>query len=274
MHKEAPDGMRQKAHSSGRRLMYPFRKSTLVKLEEIAQQLVEQLKLAIDTIQLDNSFSIRYIADQIESVVSDNMALTTKIHAITLATQTQVSTIATSIRPLLSAEQARTLDTIIQWLDAPHPSENHAQARREHEPGTGEWLFKSQEYQNWFSGSTPLLWMHGKAGCCKTIMCSTIIEDVNRRISGQRSAALAYFYFTFSETKKQSYSACLSSMITQLSRGHSARPIIHSAWSQTKPDKPSIQILEDVLSDLVKVTDTPYLVVDALDECSEIYSII
>jgi hypothetical protein len=58
-------------------------------------------------------------------------------------------------------------------------------------------------------------------------------------------------------------------MITQLSRGHSVRPILHSVWSQTKPDKPSIQILEDVLSDLLKEAGTPYLVVDALDDCSE-----
>jgi hypothetical protein len=269
MHKEAPDGMRQKAHASGLRFMYPFRKSTLVRLEEITQQLVEQLKLAIDAIQLDNNFSIRYTTDQIENVVNGNMALTTEIHATTLATQTQVSTIVASIQPLLSAEQARTLDTIIQWLDAPNPLENHAQARREHEPGTGEWLFKSREYQDWLSGSSPLLWMHGKAGCCKTIMCSTIIEDVKRRISGKHSAASAYFYFTFSETKKQSYSACLRSMITQLSRGHSARPPLHTAWSKTKSGRPSIQLLEDVLSDLLNEADTPYLVVDALDECAE-----
>jgi Asp-tRNA(Asn)/Glu-tRNA(Gln) amidotransferase C subunit len=269
MRKEAPNGMRQKAHASGIRFMYPFKKSAFLKLEEIAQQLVEQLKLAIDAIQLDNSFSVQYTADQIKSVVDDNMTMNTKTHAITLATQTQVSTIETSLQPLLSAEQARTLDTIIQWLDAPNPSENHAQARREHEPGTGEWLFKSRAYQDWLSGSSPLLWMHGKAGCCKTIMCSTIIEDVKRRISGQHSAAFAYFYFTFSETRKQSYSACLCSMITQLSRGHSAHALLHSTWSQTKRDRPSIQLLEDVLSDLLKEADTPYLVVDALDECSE-----
>jgi hypothetical protein len=259
MHMEAPQGLRQQAQAGSLRLIYPLRKSTLEKLNGIAQRLIQQLKLAIAAIVLDNGLSTQHTVDQIRITLDGNTTLATQIQATTLATQAH----------LLSAKQAETLAKTLAWLAAPDPSINHAQARAEHEPGTGEWLFNSQEYQDWVSGSNPLFWLHGKAGCCKTIMCSTIVEDVRRRIFGQDGAVFAYFYFSFSDAKKQSYTDCLSSMVTQLSRGHCVHPRLHSAWFETQPGRPSIQLLEDILLALIKEAKITRLVVDALDECSE-----
>jgi hypothetical protein len=211
MHKEAPVGLRQTIEAGSLRWKYPLRKTTLEKLGKIAQELTRPLNLAIQIILLDSGQSIKDGIDATKTLV-------TQVQATTLDTHFQVKDIAAGIQSILSAKDSEELAKILRWLSAPDPSANHAQAREQHEDGTGDWLFESQEYQDWVSGSSPLFWLHGKAGCCRTILCSTIIEDVRRRISGQDSVVLAYLYFSFSEERKQNYTELLFSMVTQLSR--------------------------------------------------------
>ncbi|CAN9401069.1 unnamed protein product [Alternaria sp. RS040] len=269
LHKDAPAGLLQRAQVGGLRLMYPFRKSTLEKLKEIAQGLMQQLNLALEIIHLSNSHSAQHKADQIQSTLDATGTLVTRIEATTLITQTQVSATAASVQALLSVEQSRKVLEMLKWLEAPDPTTNHTQARAKHETGTGEWLLNSQGYQDWISGSSPLLWLHGKAGCCKTILCSTVIEDMFSRVSSQDNVAFAYFYFSFSDAQKQNYTGVLLSMVAQLSRKRSVHPLLSAAYSQAPSQKPSSEVLEHILLALLEEYKTSYLVVDALDECSE-----
>jgi hypothetical protein len=269
LHKDAPAGLRQRAEVGALRLMYPFRKSTLEKLKEIAQGLMQQLNFALQIIYLSNSHSAQLKADQIQSTLDTTEEFVKRIKATTLITQTQVSATAASVQALLSVEQSREVLEILKWLDAPDPTTNHTQARVRYETGTGEWLLNSQGYQDWISGSSPLLWLHGKAGCCKTILCSTVIEQVFGRVSGQDNVAFAYFYFSFSDAQKQNYTSVLLSMVAQLSRKRSVHPLLRAAYSQAPSQKPSSEVLEHIFLALLEESRTSYLVVDALDECSE-----
>jgi hypothetical protein len=269
VHKEAPAGLRHRAQVGGLRLMYPFRKSTLEKLKEIAQGLMQQLNLALQIIHLSNSHFAQHKADQIQSTLDTTETLVTRIEATALITQAQASATAASVQALLSVEQSREVLEILKWLDAPDPTTNHTQARAKHETGTGEWLLNSQGYQDWISGSSPLLWLHGKAGCCKTILCSTVIEHVFSRVSSQDNVAFAYFYFSFSDAQKQNYTNVLLSMVAQLSRKRSVHPLLSAAHSQAPSQKPSFEVLEHILLALLEESKISYLVVDALDECSE-----
>jgi len=299
-----PAGLRQKLEAGGRHLMYPLRKSTLKQLKEIVQGMMRQLDTVIQFILLDSSQSIKDTVvalntqtTSIESIVNatsiqttsirdtvdatraqtttmkdtvgDTRVLVTRIEATTLDTQKQSTAIAAGVRSILSSQESVELNRILGWLSAPDPSTNHAEARKEHEPGTGEWLFESQEYNNWVTGSSPRFWLHGKAGCCKAILCSTIIEDVSRRISGQDGVVLLYFYFSFSALNKQNYTNLLSSMVTQLSRGCTIHPLVRDAYAQTQPNSPSAQVLENILVAFFEKARMVYLVIDALGECPE-----
>ncbi|KAH7079932.1 hypothetical protein BKA63DRAFT_600355 [Paraphoma chrysanthemicola] len=269
LHREAPTGLRHKVQAGGLRLVYPLRKSTLEKLKEIVQVLIQQLDLAMQVILLDNSSSIQATTAQIEHKLENVTDLTTQIAATTLDTKAQLSDAATNIKTLLSAEEARTLDMILEWLAAPDPSINHRQACDKYEPGTGEWFLKSQDYQDWVSGPSPLLWLHGKAGCCKTVLCSTIIEKVQCNISEKYSTAFAYFYFSFSDERKQTYADMLLSVVTQLSRDRHVHPLLKAAYEKHHPHEPSAHVLEGLLQALLEEAPIPVLVFDALDECTE-----
>jgi len=269
LHKEAPAGLRQKAQAGALRMIYPLQKKPLEELKTIAQNMTRHLNLAIQVITLDSGQSIERTTDEIKTTVESTEALTTKLQVTTLDTQQQVSTTAANVETLLSTEQSKELARILRWLSAPDPSVNHMQARDKYEPGTGEWFFEREAYKDWVSGSSPLLWLHGKAGCCKTILCSTIIEHVSHEISGQHGVALAYFYFSFSDAQKQNYTNLLSSLVTDLSRGRVVNPLLRDIYQQNHPRSPSIDVLEKILLCLLRQATTAFLLVDALDECSE-----
>jgi len=294
LHMKNPNGFRQKIQAGGLRALYPFRKSTLAELKAIVQSLMHQLGHAVQLIIMDSSDSTRSIALQIKeeadnisslsTQIKDSISsLSTQIDALTISTHTQAVDTAASVQmlissgamtaanvqTLLSTEDATKLKDILIWLNAPDRSIEHEGARRKHQKGTGEWLLQGKTYQDWVAGFSPLLWLHGKAGCCKTVLSSTVIQDLNRRIANQPGTSLAFFYFAFSDAMKQSYKDLLLSMVTELSRG---RPIIASLLELYKaraPYKPSIEGLEETLIATIKESTVSYLVADALDECSE-----
>ncbi|KAF7194203.1 hypothetical protein HII31_04440 [Pseudocercospora fuligena] len=109
-----------------------------------------------------------------------------------------------------------TINDIISWLAAPDASYTHHEAYRKHEPGTGRWFLDSEKYSSWLTAGSRILWLHGKAGCCKTTLCSMVVEDIALNVSEMNSTGFAYFYFSFRDVAKQSYQAWLLSTISQL----------------------------------------------------------
>jgi hypothetical protein len=58
---------------------------------------------------------------------------------------------------------------IRNWLSPPDPSTNHNIARESQHPGTATWWINDKTYSEWkHSGSSSLLWIHGKRQCFGT----------------------------------------------------------------------------------------------------------
>lgn len=143
----------------------------------------------------------------------------------------------------------------------------HKEARSKHEKGTCHWIFDHQEYQDWISRRIPHLWIHGPVGCCKTILCSTIVEDCKERLAESDSTALIYFYFTFQDIRKQDYQGFLLSVVSQLCCNGLITPELESAHAknQKHPDD-----LEKAAISLLGKFESVFLFVDGLDECPEL----
>lgn len=119
-----------------------------------------------------------------------------------------------------------------------------------------------------------MLWLHGLAGCGKTILSSSIIESLqDSAISGNvpsETKVVLYFYFDFSDTKKQSLDDMLRSLIWQLYfRCRDARQPLESLYvtNSTGRTQPSATKLAAVLADMI--SSEAQAVLDALDECKE-----
>jgi hypothetical protein len=99
---------------------------------------------------------------------------------------------------------------------------------------------------------------------------STVIEDIIQH--RQSGAAIAYFYFNFRDSAKQTYLALLKSLVVQLclqsvvAFGLLEGLYDRSDHGQQMPD--SLEILK-ALKLVVEALPHAFIIVDALNECSE-----
>lgn len=169
----------------------------------------------------------------------------------------------------LSMQQSDRFRSIVSWLAAPDPWTNHHSARQRCEPDTGAWLLQSRQFQRWKAGDIRHLWVSGKAGCGKTVLCSTMIEDVQAHCEEADNIGLAVFYFTFSDKQKQTYPDMLRSLVSQLAWKQPALAMLQKAYDSLGGSVPGVQRLEAILLSSLRSYDNVFIVLDALDESPE-----
>jgi hypothetical protein len=194
-----PTNLRERAAAVTKRTLYPFKVSTLAKVSEAVNDVLDRLSLAVQSLHLGLSVSshsqLRGVADQVDDVV------------------VQLSGLKHDLSEWRRDDQYH---KIMSWVNAPDQRTNHDAARQKHEPGTGQWLLDSATYKTWRSSSNDHLWLHGKAGSGKSVLCSTLIEDLKLDCAAGTQSMLAYFYFSFSDLNNQSYRSFLASLVHQL----------------------------------------------------------
>ncbi|KAF4883884.1 Ankyrin repeat domain-containing protein 17 [Colletotrichum fructicola] len=68
-------------------------------------------------------------------------------------------------------------ENIKNWLSPCDLWETHNSTLERRQDGTGNWFLDSDSYASWKENSKFSVWVHGKPGCGKTTLCSTIIDD-------------------------------------------------------------------------------------------------
>jgi hypothetical protein len=103
-------------------------------------------------------------------------------------------------------------------------------------------------------------------------MSSAIIHELSPYCLQDPSLAIAYFYFDFNDGRKQSVRNLISSLVTQLSRKCPSCPdCLATLYSSCiyGLNQPSTSSLTQILRDILAIFRHAYIVLDALDECSE-----
>ena len=129
---------------------------------------------------------------------------------------------------------------------------------------------ESQNYLRWRAGAIRHLWLHGKAGCGKSVISASIVEDVRSHCEKNADIGCAIFYFAFSDSNKQSRTGCLHSVINQLSRHPSVSPLLERLY-KTGP-KGNIDVeesLQNILLHGIQSYKKFFLILDGLDESPE-----
>ncbi|KAI0301708.1 hypothetical protein B0F90DRAFT_1917286, partial [Multifurca ochricompacta] len=153
-----------------------------------------------------------------------------------------------------------------RWLSPPDPSINQNIARAAYHSGTASWFFQGSIFKEWKSSGS-LLWVHGKPGSGKSILCSTIIEDI-AAMDEAGLASLAYFYFDFRDTTKQNCRNLLASLLFQLSaRSNHRCNVLFSVYSahDSGARQPSDEVLIRCLKSMLSLPNQGpiYIVIDA-----------
>ncbi len=230
------DGVRAAARTAARRVEYPFRKSTLLQLDENIEEVVSHLSLALQVLQQSD---IGAVQDDIEDV-----------------------------KGLLKLVRAAQVSSMIRdWLKAPDASVNYHDACNKRHPRTGLWFVQGAAFASWLTTPSSFLWLKGFAGCGKSVLCSTAIQYTFRHRRSSPRIGLAFFFFTFNEETKQDASAMLCALVLQLSSqlDDSQGPLLqlHASHPNTAP---TVQALVGCLHQLVCAFDHVYITLDALDE--------
>ena len=235
--KRSVSGIKGAIKAAGHRIAYPFRQSTLLKLDEDIRDICDDLRLVLDALQFrDNKIAQDDIAE-LKSLGESMRA-------------TQISS------------------TIRDWLKAPDATVNHYAACDKRHAGTGTWLIKSPVFTDWLVRGNSFLWLHGFAGCGKSVLCSTAIQYTFRHKRSDPRIAIAFFYFTFNDESKQSESAMLQALILQLSGQCSdSRTELTRLYKSHSTGIPPATILLAYLQRLIQnYFGQVYILLDALDE--------
>ena len=167
---------------------------------------------------------------------------------------------------LLKGHKTRKL---LRWLSASDPSKNLDTASKKRYAGTGSWLLENPFFMEWKVGSRKCLWLHGIPGCGKTVLCSTIIQEFCRSTDG--SSLLLSFFFDFNDSSKQTLDNLLRSLAAQMFMlSPPSREALEALFSECSEGvtQPTVDRLSQVVLTMLKMLNKPFIIVDALDECT------
>ena len=252
-----PEGFREKVKAQFQRNAFPFKEQSLKELRSSADEAQSRLAFALQILELTERLKSQRVLDYLEAWSS----------GVSIA----IDEISDNTKQLLSFARSEEIDKIKNWLSPPDPWTNHFAARHLHQAETGKWVLENDAYKAWLGGSTRHLWLHGKAGCGKTILSSTMVENVLHHCHQAVDFGFAPFLFTFSDKTKQTYEALLRSLVAQLGTQEPGLAIMREKYDQRHNLKGGLGIesLQPLLLDVLAVYDTAFVVLDALDECPE-----
>ncbi|KAL6831718.1 ankyrin repeat-containing domain protein [Trichoderma camerunense] len=171
------------------------------------------------------------------------------------------------------ANRDRNQKEFLDWLCDIDPSDMYNTARKRHKAGTSEWLIKGNaRFASWVQSPSSFLWLHGKAGCGKSVLSSSVIHHLQREYKDDASTAVVYFYFTFSDTKKQESDGMLASIMKQVCCHRPNIPDLVNDLGEYKKKgmRPSTEELKNSFISTLRGFTNVYIIIDALDECPNI----
>ncbi|KAF3229698.1 hypothetical protein TWF106_000148 [Orbilia oligospora] len=162
---------------------------------------------------------------------------------------------------------------ILDWITPIDDSSRHNDTLNRREPGTGEWLLNSTEYQNWLNTAKEVLFCPGIPGAGKTILSSIVIEHLIDRYSYNPAVGVAYIYFNYKVNAHIKVDELLSNLLKQLARTQdSLSNYVKDLYDRCKGIRPSRAEIVQALGAVVASYSRVFIIVDALDEyerCSE-----
>lgn len=226
-------GIQKSIELVGHRLAYPFRKSTLQRIEENVDGICKCLSFALEV------FNLKKNHDEIAEIKA----------LLSLISNHQISS------------------QILDWLKAPDATIDHQIACSKKHTRTGLWFTESSIFTNWLIEKNSILWLNGFAGSGKSVLCSTAIQFVFRYRRSDPRIGIAFFYFTFNDKSKQNELAMLRALLLQFSaqckNDQTDLVMLYKSYANTTA---SSQVLITYLRRLMEKFQDVFIMLDALDE--------
>ena len=226
---------------------------------------------------------LQKLVDKYDGFTNEARGLTANIRKTTLKLKwdqddvrdlrTRITSTITVLRALSESlgrdRQAR--GELCQWLS---PLDFPAQQREvysRHQEGSGEWLLESEGFKRWLKTEGGVLLCPGDPGVGKTVLASIVIDYLWNKIRTD-DIGVAYIYCDYLKYREQTPLHLVGSLLKQLAEQQN--PISESLKNyydehkSSNTDPKATQAFE-VLKAQCDSWPQIFIVIDALDECSE-----
>lgn len=238
-HKDPDSSWKSHIQVAGRRAAYPFRKSTLQKLEEDINEIHRNLSIALDVLQLKSHNQTQYDISEFKSELKSFLD------------RIKMNQISSAIRG---------------WLKAPDASIDHDTTCAKRHSRTGLWFTNSHHFTNWLVQRNSFLWINGFAGCGKSVLCSTAIQHTFHEMKDKHGVGIAFFYFSFRDEAKQDSHGMLRALLSQLSvQLPDGEKNLEQLYTLHGQGIPPVRALLDSLQNVLGRFYEVFILLDALD---------
>ncbi|KAI9762012.1 MAG: hypothetical protein M4579_000648 [Chaenotheca gracillima] len=239
-------------------LEWPFKKD---KIQEILTALERQKSLFILALQNDLRTLSSAIKQQQDGLVR------------------QLEEVDRGLRELRTGQEIQQLrlddqkrQEILSWISSLDFGAKQNDVLRQRSEKTGTWFLESRQFEKWLAGDQRVLWCPGPAGAGKTVLSSTVIDDLTQQFQKDPNIGIAWIYFDYRDQDRQILINLVASLVQQLAR------TCEDSWERLSSlydafvnhgTRPTLEDLSEILQLQTTSFDKTFLIVDALDECSE-----
>ncbi|KAF2454819.1 hypothetical protein BDY21DRAFT_423372 [Lineolata rhizophorae] len=168
---------------------------------------------------------------------------------------------------------------VMEWLAPVDTADDLMRRSKRRASETGEWMLQNDAYRDWrdFNDKEPALWIHGRPGSGKSMLCAKIVEDLQARAS--KGEGPAYFFFNKNEKTKTTLLSVVSSILSQLLGQMRMVPqsVLCAFESAANRGRTRMAMSDDpvkLLNEVVEHSPKTYVILDGLDECEEADSVL
>lgn len=163
--------------------------------------------------------------------------------------------------------------SVLNWLSPLQMNQIHQTVSDRVEKGCGQWFLTSSVFLSWMAAINKPLWCWGIPGAGKTVLASITVNNLRkaRNEAMKNNRGVAVMYIKYNEPE-QTLENLLGSLLRQLIESADGIPSAvlqlydHHRHRNTAPS------LDDLCGSLLLVIDSfteVFVIIDALDECSE-----
>jgi Cdc6-like AAA superfamily ATPase len=248
-------------------LTWPWKEKEVEKILGVIEKQKTIFILALSGDTLETVLSIQDTVEGVRNTTASIHGAVEGVRNTALSIQESVGGVRSSVDTAAITERHA---KILNWIKLSDPSSNHNVARKKHQPTTGTWFLESEQFVSWMEERIRSIWIHGIPGAGKTILSSTVIDHVDAVCKLDSAQKYAYFYFDFNDANKRTVNGMLRSMIQQMSI-LTLFPEVDKLYEHCGQGthEPGQEVLVETLVSLFQHLDRTFLIVDALDECSD-----
>jgi Cdc6-like AAA superfamily ATPase len=171
---------------------------------------------------------------------------------------------------LLRVQHDQEHQAILDWLTPINYATQQQDFISRRQAGTGQWLLDSEDFETWLNTDKQTLFCPGIPGAGKTILASTVVENLHTRFQDDPSVGVAYLYCDFRRQDVQKTEDLLASLLKQLAQRQSSLPDSVKSLHDSHRDRrtqPSLDEVSRTLGSVANIYSSVFVIVDALDEC-------